>query len=82
MSLGTKREMKNAKRPEEEAKKQQQDRGALHVPANFTPAIAGGGTQNCPTRAHEEEPARAHTDQALLVALAPKTHAGRSKPSK
>ena len=74
--------MNKAKRPVEEANRQQEDRSALHVPANFTPAIAGGGTQNCPTRAREEEPARAYTDQALLVALAPKTLAGRSKPNK
>ena len=62
--------MKLAKRQEEKARKQQQDRGALHVPANVTPDFAGGGSQNCPTRAREEEPARAYTDQALQVALA------------
>ena len=52
------------------------------MPANVTPDFAGGGSQNCPTRAREEEPARAYTDQALLVALAPETLAGRSKPNK
>jgi hypothetical protein len=51
------------------------------VPVNATTDFAGGAPKNCPAQAREEEPARAYTDQALPLALAPGTKLNKRSDS-